>query len=218
MSVTLWNQWIIVVQLLSRSLAGVICSSKQWAVFWTMFLFFYVHFPEWSISTFELIHLDFKASEHLQCICDATRGDACLPPHQPVWLILCLYVPHVWGKLWTMLHCLVMIKPTVLVRFHGLNTFYTRFKAMEKTQDILKSGGKYLGQFQEHWQQSWVYLYVFCDCFSKSLHVSLFKDVWKFRRKWKHVRFTYKTVPLCGIYLGHPEVKHVDIYYLLLFY
>ena len=183
MSVTLWNQWIIVVQLLSRSLAGVICSSKQWAVFWTMFLFFYVHFPEWSISTFELIHLDFKASEHLQCICDATRGDACLPPHQPVWLILCLYVPHVWGKLWTMLHCLVMIKPTVLVRFHGLNTFYTRFKAMEKTQDILKSGGKYLGQFQEHWQQSWVYLYVFCDCFSKSLHVSLFKDVWKFRRK-----------------------------------
>eukprot|EP00434_Breviolum_minutum_P004839 symbB.v1.2.004266.t1/scaffold222.1/size270942/8 len=53
-------------------------------------------------------------------------------------------------KLWTMLHCLVMIKPTVLLRFHGLNTFYTRFKAMEKTQDILKSGGKFPGTFKQY--------------------------------------------------------------------
>ena len=35
-----------VVQLLPRSLAGVIGSSEKWAVFRRMFLFFYVLFPE----------------------------------------------------------------------------------------------------------------------------------------------------------------------------
>ncbi|CAK9066618.1 Glutathione S-transferase (GST class-sigma) [Durusdinium trenchii] len=53
-------------------------------------------------------------------------------------------------KLFTVLHCLVMIKPTVLEHFQGLSTFYNRFKSLEKTQDILQNGGRFPGPFKQY--------------------------------------------------------------------
>ena len=58
-------------------------------------------------------------------------------------------------KLWAILHSLVMIKPTVLDRFTGLNTFYLRFKALEKTQDILRDGGHFPGPFKQYFIPWW---------------------------------------------------------------
>ena len=53
-------------------------------------------------------------------------------------------------KLFTILHCLVMIKPDVLERYTGLRTFYERFKSMEKTQEILQTGGRFPGPFKQY--------------------------------------------------------------------
>mmetsp|Transcript_69967 Transcript_69967/g.163697 ORF Transcript_69967/g.163697 Transcript_69967/m.163697 type:complete len:244 (-) Transcript_69967:49-780(-) len=53
-------------------------------------------------------------------------------------------------KLFTMLHCLALIKPTVLTPYPGLQNFYNRFKALQKTQDILEKGGRFPGPFKQY--------------------------------------------------------------------
>ncbi|CAJ1358241.1 unnamed protein product [Effrenium voratum] len=53
-------------------------------------------------------------------------------------------------KLFAILHCLVMIKASVLLPYPGLTQFYNRFKMMEKTQEILSTGGRFPGPFKQY--------------------------------------------------------------------
>merc|ERR1719362_878999 len=53
-------------------------------------------------------------------------------------------------KLWSMLHCCVMIQPECLESFDGLKLFYNRFLAMEETKKLLETGIRFPGPFKQY--------------------------------------------------------------------
>mmetsp|Transcript_61005 Transcript_61005/g.108457 ORF Transcript_61005/g.108457 Transcript_61005/m.108457 type:complete len:242 (+) Transcript_61005:115-840(+) len=53
-------------------------------------------------------------------------------------------------KLFVTLHCLVLIQPDVLLPYVGLSTFYNHFKGLQETQELLVSGSKFPGPFNQY--------------------------------------------------------------------
>jgi len=53
-------------------------------------------------------------------------------------------------KLWSMLHCCVMIQPGCLEDFGGVKLFYDSFMSLEETKRLLETGGRFPGPFKQY--------------------------------------------------------------------